>query len=221
MAKHITSFTQFNPSSRHVSYRLGLIDPSTLAPMTVDPLDAPCFKLLVPGPADLPTSLLIDPEFRLGAIVGYYAADLEAELEALSVFSPLSVTNWIWKDFYWNITHDYSRAWLVGYLLGTLTSLAEVNRALALVGIAHLSFLLALVPPVAGYQLYRALNDARCLHSNALGAYRFAVRAYKEAGCDLSHAQRFALTGYAHVNTRYADGSSFLAAPDADESEVA
>lgn len=221
MAKYNTSFTHCNLSSRHASYRLGLIDPRQVAPMLVEPVDAPAFKLLVPGPEHLPTSLLIDPEFERGAIVGYGVADLEVEFSDLPVISPAHVANWVYKSFDWDVCHGESRAWLVGYLLGALSSLAENDRALALVGIAHLSFILALVPSLPEPSLYRALSDAGFCHDQSVRAYRSNVRAHKEAGCDLPMAQRFALADYAHLDTPYADGSRSSAYQLDEESEVA
>lgn len=214
MAKYTTSLAQFGLSSRHASYRLGLIDPSTLASLTVDPLDAPCFKLLVPGPCDLPTSLLIDPEFQDGAIVGY--DDLSNEMQS----TPAGVVNWVWKQFSEGVFDRYEplpRAWVVGFILGALSYLADVDRVLSLVGIAHLSYILALVPSLPLPRPLSALREMDCLHDKAVRAYRLEVRTHKEHGMDFQSASRAALAGF--LSACIPSAGEWLS--DISESEVA
>lgn len=224
MAKHTTSHAQFLMSTRYASYRLGLIDPCQIAPMLVDPLDAPCFKLLVPGPHSLPTSLLIDPDFQEGAIYGYLNDDPGE--------TPAGVANWVWKEFYRTMRDDANaRGWCVGWILGALSRLAETHRALALVGIAHLAFVLSLVPSLPEPSIFPALCDAHFYHNELIRAFRSEVRNYKASGLTFSDASYAALANFAFVNAPYADGCVSLAlhaetpfqpaSQYADESEVA
>ncbi len=212
MAKQATFAQHSLLSSRHASYRLGLIDPRSLAPMLIDPLDVPCFKLLVPG-QEVFASLLIDPGFQDGAIWGYYDPEM--------CETPAQVANWVWHELrsgLYDAPDD--RAWLVGFLLGSLSCLAETNRLIALVGIAHLSFVLSLVPPLLQPRLSRTLCKVGALHDTIVRAYRALVRDHKAQGLDFAAASHAALTGLSHLHAPYADGSCSNALP-VEESEVA
>jgi hypothetical protein len=101
----------------------------------------------------------------------------------------------LWEKQAWEDYGPHLAAWIVGWLLGDLAQLAERERTLALVGIAHLCFLLPFLsldtlcwPP---YSLSRASFP----HAEALRAYRKGVRTYREQGKSFAEAQRLALAG--------------------------
>lgn len=181
-------------TSRVNSYVLGPLDLSRVTWLDVDPLDAPAFKLPVLVSPDLPALLLRRSRFRDGAIVGYEVTDLGEEIGGAGPL-PVRVANWLWRAFSWDLLHGSSYAWTVGYLLGALAFLAETDRELALVGLAHLSFLLSLVPNVPHPLLSLALHRAGASHNLAVRDYRAKVRTLREQGMDLLQASRLALAG--------------------------
>jgi hypothetical protein len=82
-------------------------------------------------------------------------------------------------------------------VLGALASLAETERTLALVGLAHLCFLLSYLSShlssdttsvVVLMQMARA-------HGDAIKAYRERIRSYRLQGKSFEQAQRLALVG--------------------------
>ena len=84
-------------------------------------------------------------------------------------------------------------------MLGDLAWLAETERTLALVGLAHLCFLLPFLslwldspfwPPCS-------LHRAHFPHTQALRAYRAQVRTYREQGKSFAQAQRLTLAASA------------------------
>src|SRR5579875_1843512 len=197
MNTQATSVQPFDCSS----YRLGLIDPATLVPVTIEPcddgvfLDLPSFSLLVPGPSLVLPSLLADLDFQRGATFGYWSGDLDAELEEYGVASPAKVANWVAFTFFDDLLREASCAWTVGYLLGSLTCLAETDQTLALVGIAHLCYVLALVPALSLSVPFGVLHDAQFAHDQVIRAYREQVRVLRAQGMDFVPASRAALAG--------------------------
>src|SRR5260370_7084497 len=89
---------------------------------------------------------------------------------------------------------SYFLPWQVGWLLRDLTRLAETDRLLAHVGMAHLCFLLAHFAPERpsdwpGYQLYHIYT----LHDRTVKDYRSRVRVYREQGKSYDESQHLAL----------------------------
>jgi hypothetical protein len=175
------------------SYAIGPHDPARVTILPVHLSSGAECSLLVP--VLLPPSLLYDPQFTEGYEAGYLSPDAEAE------WSVPQIVNWTyhfiqrelhfeeaWEDFGLHLPD-----WIVGCVLGDLAGLAETERTLALVGVAHLSFLLPFLsldsrfwPPV---NLYRADFP----HRLALHDYRARVRSYREQGKSCEEAQRLAL----------------------------
>lgn len=178
-------------SSRHASYTLGPIDPGQVVSLRIEPADAPSFTLLALGPADLPASLLADPSFQDAAMYGYDTGELNDYLDGWG-FAPVRVANWIWNTFHWDMSRKGSRIFTLGYILGALARLAEAEHTLALVGLAHFSFLLSLVPDPCPFPA--VLGDAGLFHDQAVRAFRDRVSLLKAAyGLDVWDASRLAL----------------------------
>jgi len=155
-------------------------------------------------PTHLPLSVLNDPAFQDGYERNYYSEE-EAEEEEWTVSQ---LVNQIYSNLrgdlcgklgslFGEVAPDFG-PWEVGWLLRDLTRLAETDWTLALVGIAHLCFLLSFLPqdppsswPPAG------LLRARGPHNDALKDYRARVRDYREQGKSFDEAQRLALAGSA------------------------
>jgi len=146
------------------------------------------FVLVVPGPADLPASLVHASAFHEGAAIRY---DWSEGLDG----TPVQLANTIYRDFRAELHRGGSYSWVVGFLLGGLAALAEENRQLALVGMAHLCFLVAHVPDRSSPAFFRLLREVDCLHGAVLRAYRGRVRALKERGMAIEEAWRAALVG--------------------------
>jgi hypothetical protein len=87
-------------------------------------------------------------------------------------------------------------AWTVGFLLGDLAQLVETERTLALVGIAHLCFLLSCIPhDTSSCDRHRHLAGISAMHNQTIWAYRARVRLYRGEGKGFQDAQRLALVG--------------------------
>ncbi len=82
----------------------------------------------------------------------------------------------------------------MGFLLGSLMILAEEDRQLALVGMAHVCFLVSLVPGRAHTGFKRMLSEAGVVHDVVVRVYRASVRVLKEQGVCVSEARRLALS---------------------------
>lgn len=175
------------------SYAIGPLDSVQLTTLPVQLSSGQACTLLLP--LNVPPSLLHDPQFAEGYEAGYLDPETEAE------WSVPQLVNWtyhfIQRDLHfeeaWEDFGLHLPAWIVGCVLGDLAGLAETERTLALVGVAHLSFLLPFLtfdspfwPPV---NLYRAGFP----HQVALCAYRARVRSYREQGKSFEEAQRLAL----------------------------
>lgn len=154
------------------------------------------FVLFVPTGAGFPVALLADPAFFNGCVWGYEQSFLEED----ETWTPLQVTNWLFQGLAGK-PYDADEAaysWYVGFLLGGLSSLAHRDRLLALVGMAHLCFLLVHIPAAVGEAYAQACSDASCLHNEVLGIYRARVREWKAQGVDTWDAFRLAL-GEVHL----------------------
>jgi hypothetical protein len=86
---------------------------------------------------------------------------------------------------------------MVGWVIGNLAWLAETERTLALVGLAHLCFLLPFLMLDAPFWPPCSLRRADFLHRQALRAYRAQVRTYREQGRSFVEAQGLALAASA------------------------
>jgi hypothetical protein len=175
------------------SYAIGPLDPAQFSTLHARlATGAECCLLI---PLHLPLWFLHDPQFKEGYEAGY----LDPETE--EGWSVPQIVNWTYHfiqreldfDEAWEDFGLHLPAWIVGCLLGDLAGLAETERTLALVGVAHLAFLLPFLtldspfwPPV---NLYRADFP----HRMALRAYRARVRSYREQGKCFEEAQRLAL----------------------------
>jgi hypothetical protein len=176
-------------SSVSPAYRLGLIDPARLAQWVVDPFEAPCFTLLVPAQEQAVAALLVHPDFQEAAIDGYLLASDPGD-------TPARIVNWVWNELDGALLEEANaRPWFAGWLLGVLARVAETDRVLALVGIAHLVFLLSFLPDGSPDDLYMHLSRAHFQHGQAVRAYRAEVRELKAQGADFFHASRAALAG--------------------------
>lgn len=125
------------------SYAPGPLAETSLVEVPMQSISGDDFRLLVPGPAHLPVSLVDAEAFREGACAGYaYGA------EWVRMKTAVAVANLVCWSLFWNISHGESYEWTVGLTLGGFALLAEEDRQLALVGIAHLCFLARLVQPL-------------------------------------------------------------------------
>ncbi len=171
-----------------VSYALGPIDESSLVRVAMRSERGFDFVLVVPGLADLPVSLSHALAFCEGAAAGYDYGDGFAE-------TPVQVANAVYRDFAVELHRGGTYSWIVGFILGCLAALAEEDRQLALVGMAHLCFLVAHVPDRSRPLFSHLLHDVSHLHNAVLRVYRGRVRALKERGMAIEEAWRAALVG--------------------------
>jgi len=186
--KHITNLTPARPSSLVSSYAVGPIDSVQVSTLQASLSDGQNISLLVP--AHLPLSVLAAPAFKEGCEWGYTESGSEE-------WTIPQMVNEIYQTLREELDDEVDLrfyAWAVGFLLGSLTSLAETDRILALVGMAHLCFLLSFIPldSTLSWPPYGLLR-ARFLHNHALKAYRAHVRTCREQGMSFSEAQRLAL----------------------------
>lgn len=181
-----TTLTQASLASSSVlarcgtSYAPGPLDETSLVEVPMQSISGDDFRLLVPGPAHLPVPLVDADAFREGACAGYaYGA------EWVRMKTAVAVANLVCWSLFWNISHGESYEWTVGLTLGGFALLAEEDRQLALVGIAHLCFLARLVPDCT-HRDVRAIHEARAIHNAAINAYQASVQALREQGQRLS-----------------------------------
>lgn len=198
---HVFNHTPDSLSSFHaLSYALGSLDPATITSFTLSSFGTPAFVLLVPGPDDLPPSLLTDRPFWDGAMVGYETCNWDDEIENGPFGVPAALANWVHHSLVWEISHGGNSAWAVGYVLGALSSLAETDMPLALVGISSLVFLLRfLLPLPPGAARQRAILGAMSAYDRMLTVYQKRVWDLKAQGLDLLTASRLALAGWQRV----------------------
>lgn len=178
------------PSSLTSSYAIGPIDPTHLTTLQAYLSNGLDISLLVP--AHLLPILLSDAEFKDGYEYGYFGGDAEEEWTVAQVVNHIYVN--LYKELV-GVRSPNVYNWVVGLLLGSLADLAERKRTLALVGMAHLCFLLACVPLDAWLSdnSQRLVQQMDALHHSALRAYRARVRLSREQGMSFSEAQLFAL----------------------------
>ncbi len=170
-------------------YAIGLLDPSRLTTMPASLAEGQEMALLLP--AHLPTSVHTHPAFQEGCVWGYtegvYTDEWSVPRLLNDLYAQLSDLFAEEED-----TEDYP--WTVGLLLGDLSRLAERDRTLALVGLAHLCFSLCLLKADKPTDWpFRTPLHARVWHNRAVKAYRAQVRVYREQGKNYQQAQRLAL----------------------------
>ncbi len=186
-------------SSLTSSYSIGPIDPMQITPVRVHLVTGEECSLLVP--VQLPPSFLTDPACKQGYEWGYLDGELEAE------WSVARVVNWTYYTLddelsdaqAWETLGLHLPAWIVGWVLGDLARLAGTERTLALVGLAHLCFLLPFLSFSLDAPLWSpcGLSRARFPHREMVRAYRQRVRTYREQGKSFAQAQRLALAASA------------------------
>jgi hypothetical protein len=189
------------PLNPFASYQLGPLHPSLLSWSMIFLSDGSVGHFLYPDESLLPVGLLTDLRFLNGVVIG-----LEYSLfcldDLLSNFAFLA--NRIFDSLGWDLRRgDYAEA--VGYLLGTLSVLAEEefeaeeDYLMASVGVHHLCYLVSLIsiiPPVSGWQLGQALDKVRCANKRVVCAYCARLRSLRQAGMHGPEVQRLALHGY-------------------------
>jgi len=182
------------------SYAIGPIDPAYLLTMQAHLSTGEEYTL--PIPAQMPRSILDDPAFRDGYEYNYLSeeeGDKEEEWTTMVTRMVNHIHTCLMEACFWRdletgeVVSDFL-PWQVGWLLRDLTRLAETDRLLAHVGMAHLCFLLAHFAPERpsdwpGYQLYHVYT----LHGRTVKDYRSRVRVYREQGKSYDEAQRLAL----------------------------
>ena len=193
MVAHIQGTTPIDvPSSYISSYTIGPIDPTHLLTLTARLSDGQDIPLLVP--AHLPLSLLSDLQFKDGYEWGRFRADIEEGWTIPHMVNHIYHT--LRAELCGECTLSTS-AWAVGFLLGNLIGLAKTERTLALVGIAHLRFLLACISLDIWLsdRFHRLIQQMDSLHITAIRAYRARVRLSRAQGISFSEAQFLALAG--------------------------
>lgn len=168
-----------------VSYALSPMDEFFLAPMEMQSANGEYFSLLVP--VHLPVSSFDALAFQKGAVIGYECREEMGE-------TPVQVVNLVYRGFQGDLSAGGVYAWNVGFLLGCLSALAEVNCQLALVGIAHLCFLVSSMPNCSTAAFRRALIHVGTLHDAVVQTYRARVRAFREQGMGFEEAWQLALS---------------------------
>ncbi len=190
----VTTLVHAVPSSSLTpSYAIGPINLAQLISLPAHFSTGEECSLLVP--VHLPPSLLTDPACQGGYEWGYLEGELDEE------WSVPRIVNWtyntlhdeLWDKEAWETLGAHVSAWIVGWLLGSLARLAETERTLALVGMAHLCFLLPFLSLDAPSWPPRGLYRAHFPHTEVLRAYRGCVRTYREQGKSFTEAQRLAL----------------------------
>jgi hypothetical protein len=180
------------------SYEIGPLDPTQITTMHLPLSSGGTCPLLVP--VRVPRSLLITPDFRDGYTYNYLTEEDEEEEWTSSVprlvnylYKTLTDTR-LYRDLETDEVLPDFLPWQVGWVLRDLTRLTETNDTFALVGMAHLCFLLPLLTQERPSDWPCAETYcAGCLHDRAVKAYRARVRFHREQGKTYDEAQRFAL----------------------------
>lgn len=184
------------------SYVIGPINPAQIITMHAHLSTGDECSLLLP--VHLPRHILDDPAFRDGYEYNYLSEEESGKEDEEWMTSVTRLVNHIYssltdarlyRDLITGELLPDFLPWQVGWLLRDLTRLAETDRTLAFVGLAHLCFLLPLLTqprPVnwPRFEPYRA----DILHDRAVKAYRARVRFYREQGKRYDEAQRLALS---------------------------
>ena len=200
-------------TSASSSYALGPVDPSRVGWMGVTLSNGSQGRFLLPDEKLLPASILAEPRFALGLVEGLEGADaFDWDVDPLT-FALLAnrVFGSLWREFTYG-----SYDWAIGWLLGTLSVLAEDDCLMALVGVSYLCYLISVVPPLTGSPLARALENADHANDEIVRAYRDRLRSLRDRGVPGPVAQRLALNGY-----KPADWELELVASDMVVEEVA
>src|SRR5260370_12525475 len=186
-----------SPSSLTSSYAIGPVDPAQITTLHAHLATGEECSLLVP--IHLPLSLFIEQMFKESYESGYLEGEVDEE------WSVPRIVNWTYNIFNdepydedaWEELGLHLPAWIVGWVLGSLARLAETEQTLALVGLAHLCFLLSRLTLDSPFWPPCVLRRADFLHRQALCAYRKQVRTYREQGRSFAEAQRLALAASA------------------------
>ena len=175
------------------SYAIGPLDLTQLTTLPVQLSTGQACTLLLP--AQLPPFLMNDPQFTEGYEAGYLNPETEEK------WSVPQIVNWTYHfmqselccEEAWEGLGLHLPAWVVGCALGDLAGLAEIERTLALVGLAHLSFLLPFLTLDSRFWPQAHFYRADYPHRLALRDYRARVRSYREQSKSFEEAQRLAL----------------------------
>lgn len=192
MQQHTTSARVLSSSVLSSSYELHLLDPERLAQMTVTLTDGTEEKFLLPDGLLLPSAILADPLFRDGVVAGF-----EVPLDVFDLPSLALLVNRLTYSFLDDLRLGGCYPWTIGYQLASLSLLAQEDEVAARLGIAHLCFLMSLVPWLPVEVLPRYLGNASHASACAVRTYRAQVQALKSQGVTFADAERFSLVGYA------------------------
>lgn len=188
------------------SYIVGPLDPAHVLTIPFRLASGRRYSLLMP--VSLPLSIMRDSAFRDGHqwnAESEEECDEEEEEEQAWTSSVPCLLNHLYHSLtnarlYRNLEtgEEFSdwRAWEAGWLLGDLPRLAERDRTLALVGLAHLRFLLRVLTRESSQNtLSPGPSQVHVLHGQVIQAYRTRVQEYRAQGCSYDEAQRLALKG--------------------------
>jgi hypothetical protein len=182
------------------SYAIGPLDPAQLMPWHIFLPDDE--EITVQVPVQIPPSLLYHPSCEEG--YGWsWLDEQEKKGKPEEEWTVPRLLNSIYDDL--TDTSDFrdpdtDEVWpdflpcTVGWLLRTLHHVAETDHTLALVGMAHLCFLLFPLthPRPSDWPRYKPYLASQ-MHQEAITAYRARVRAYRHQGKSFYKAQRLAL----------------------------
>lgn len=183
-------------SNNVVSYALGPLHTSQVTEQACQLPNGLEYTLLIPQ--GLPSIVLDNPDFLQDCEFGYSSCD-----DLLP--SPMALANWIYTllqdDFHLPNAHEAFHPYpsIAAFAVGWLSALAETDRTLALVGLAHLLFLLSYMPATDSLPiLQRELGHAWYRQKQALQDYRARVRDLRAQGVELQAAyqQAYALPQY-------------------------
>ena len=189
--EHTVDRTQALSSSAVSPYAIGPLDPAQITTLHAHLSTGEECSLLVT--IHLPPAILTHPVFKEGYECSYTESDPQEEWTVPKLVNEIYH---ILAELYDEDEPDFC-PWTLGFLLGELASLAERDKTLALVGLAHYCFLLPFIsldPP--SWPFYRLIR-ACWRHNDALRTYRARVRIYREKGKSFAEAQRLALVGSA------------------------
>lgn len=187
--------SQEHPATTSVCpYAIGPIDPTQLHTLHAHLACGAEIALLVP--TQITSTILNDPQCKEGYEAGYLNGELEDPSTIAQLVNQIYAIVSIELRDNWCVS---TYAWTVGYVLGALASLAESERTLACVGLAHLCFLLSslssrLSPEKTKEVLLMNLWGPHC---DAVKAYRERLRSYRLQGKGFEEAQQLALVGNA------------------------
>src|SRR5713226_1753662 len=131
-----------SPSSPTSSYAIGPIDPAQFTTLSAHLATGEEYALLVP--IHLPLALFLDAMFKDGYECGYLYGELDEgwTIPRIVNWTYYTIQDELYEEEAWEELGLHLPAWVVGWVIGDLAGLAETERTLALVGLAHLCFLL-------------------------------------------------------------------------------